>query len=149
FNTSFNNISLTNYGTVNWFRNGYDLSGNGATIFNFGLWDTPTNATMSGILINNYGTFRKSGGTLNNPTVLGTFNNYGIVDDQAGQLFISTCFDSGLFNTSSNAEIYLFNWTLTGNPSFAGTGYIGGAMNGSNAVLHGVLNYATTGSGAV
>jgi len=142
----FNSGSLTNYGTVNWFRFGADLSGSGAQVVNYGLWDAKTNGTLANVVFNNYGTFRKSGGSMNlSPyrTLIdytATFVNNGTLDVQSGAVEIDNGNGSGTFNTETNTLISLFSFTLTNNPTFSGLGHIQGGLLGT-ATLHGIENF--------
>ena len=149
--------NLANYGTVNWISG--DLTGSIAEIYNYGLWDAKTNNTFYGqsgspTTFNNYGTFRKSGGTggggLGSSTLLDynmTFNNPGTVDVQSGTLDIEIGSGSGTFNTATNARTYLSACILMGNPVFTGDGTVDGGIGGSNAVLHGTINLNQSGFG--
>ncbi|HEU5396372.1 MAG TPA: hypothetical protein VFV81_04340 [Verrucomicrobiae bacterium] len=151
----FNGILFTNYGTVNWLYT--DLSNaSSCQIYNYGLWDAKTNDTFSGsgTVFNNYGTFRKSGGSslVPDPPYFSyfdssvTFNNYGTVDVESGLLQISSGSGSGIFNTASNAATSFYpSFTLTGNPVFSGGGNIEGVLTGSNAVIEGALSFSSGG----
>ena len=61
-------IVLTNYGTVEWASGTIHGGYYGTTIDNYGLWDAQSDQTFNdnygyaGLVFNNYGTFRKSGG---------------------------------------------------------------------------------------
>jgi hypothetical protein len=137
----FTDLLLTNYGTVNWA--GIDLSGwNNAQIFNYGLWDAKTNSSFSGLaLFNNYGVFRKSGGLWGGVTYISDpFNNAGTVEVQKGWLEVRGGAGGGVFNTTDNTGIEFDHYTLTGQVTFAGTGYIEGYLNGDLAVLNGVVS---------
>jgi len=96
-NLSFNSIYastdvgiLTNYGTVNWGAGNISCD-NGPVVDNYGLWNAQANSSIFGrqssgnLVVNNYGTFRKSGGsgtsTVDGNTV---FNTTGTVDVQTG-----------------------------------------------------------------
>jgi len=98
-NLSFNSIYastdvgiLTNYGTVNWGAGNISCD-NGPVVDNYGLWNAQANSSIFGrqssgnLVVNNYGTFRKSGGsgtsTVDGNTV---FNTTGTVDVQTGTL---------------------------------------------------------------
>ena len=96
-NTSFNSIYastdvgiLTNYGTVNWGAGNISCD-NGPVVDNYGLWNAQANSSIFGrqssgnLVVNNYGTFRKSGSsgtsTIDGNTI---FNTTGTVDVQTG-----------------------------------------------------------------
>jgi hypothetical protein len=148
YTTSFNNLVLTNYGTVEWNYGGYDLSSANAQVYNYGLWDTQTNATLSNVVFNNYGTFRKSGGYFPYGTLFdnnSTFNNYGTIDLEIGALDISTGSGGGNFKVATNAALSLGNFTLIGNPTFAADDQVSGNLTCNNCILHGSLlfNYGS------
>jgi hypothetical protein len=152
--------TFTNYGTVNW--GNVSITNTGGTntyIYNYGLWDSQTNNTLYGsgpsggvTIFNNYGTFRKDGGTLSgiggsddytelDPNT--TFNNFGTVDVETGLLefFTGTSYGGSVFDTASNSYTGFGNdYIMTGDVTFAGAGFISGALNGSYAVLHGALS---------
>ena len=95
-----------------------------------------------------YGVFRKSGGTASSGQTTfdnnSTFNNSGTVDIQTGSLAISRGTDSGVFNITNNSSVYFdinSAFTLTGSPTFTGTGFVYGNLFGGNAVIGGVLNF--------
>ena len=130
---------LTNYGTANWYGAGFPSSGK---IYNYGVWDAKTNATMSGIVFNNSGTFRKSDGANLPPTYntsLGSFTNYGIVDVETGALWLTSGGGNGSFYTATNAVTLFSSFTLSGDPTFSGPGWLNGELGG-NANLHGTEN---------
>ena len=142
---TFSSITFTNFGTVNWSNT--DLY-SGCEIDNYGLWDAKTNNTFyggNGTTFNNYGTFRKSGGTLFYPgTYLDNkvaFNNFGTVDVQIGSLFIWGGSGGGVFNVAVGANLNFWSYELAGNTSFTGNGFVGGGLTGSNAVLNGTLTF--------
>jgi hypothetical protein len=141
---------VTNYGTVNWnAANVYE--DNNGVIFNYGLWLAQTDGTINGRLesgngaFENYGTFRKSGGT--NTTLFdgnGTFNNYGEVDIQTGTLNVQRGQDSGWINTSNSTILTFANFILAGTNLFTGGGVLAnGFLVGSNAVMEGTLACAS------
>ena len=59
---------VTNYGTLTW-SSGTIRGGSGTTIYNYGLWNAQSDQKFNNAyggantVFNNYGTFRKSGGT--------------------------------------------------------------------------------------
>lgn len=129
YTTFFDGILLTNLGTFNWDT---DLGGSSdARIYNYGLWDAQGDNTFQGAysgggttVFNNYGTFRKSGGSgatlLDNNTV---FNNSGIADVQAGQLeFGGSCsLAGGTLNFGINNSNNWGSAGFSGNAALAGT----------------------------
>ncbi len=137
---------MTNYGTVNW--NATQVyEDNSGVIYNYGLWLAQTDGTISGRLesgngaFENYGTFRKSGGT--NTTLFdgnGTLNNYGEVDIQTGSLTVQSGQDSGWINTSNNTLLTFANFILAGTNLFTGGGILtNSTLEGTNAVMEGTL----------
>ena len=141
---SFDSVTFTNYGTINW--NGVDLSGDSAQIFNYGLWNAQSDNTLaghSGTTFNNPGTFRKSGGNSNlGSTYLDyntTFNNSGSVDVQDGLLVFDHGSDNGTVNVATNTVFFSQACTLTNTPLFTGTGNLQGRYLGNNAVLNGLM----------
>jgi hypothetical protein len=150
---TFNGVSFTNYGTVNW--NDTWLNGqSNAQIYNYGLWNAASNDVFGGVsggtVFNNYGTFRKSGGPgfafIPADTDLSgvAFNNLGTLDVQIGAVAIYAGTGSGTFNTASGAAISFdpdANFTLTGSPTFSGGGVVEGLLQGDNAVIQGALSF--------
>ena len=85
---------LTNSGTVNWSGGGL-YAGGGAVFCNYGLWNAQDDQLLSDYYnsptntadFDNFGTFRKSGGTGNTLLATGVaFNNTGKIDAQNGNL---------------------------------------------------------------
>jgi hypothetical protein len=157
FNTSYNNTALlTNYGTINWSS---DLTcDDGPQIFNFGLWNAQTDNTLFGqqtsgnTSFNNYGIFRKSGGT--NTTTIDTntvFNGSGTVDVESGAASIANGQYAGVVNAAAGATLSPGkNFVFAGSTLFSGTGNVAGFVNGSNAVFSGTMNCSgATISGAI
>ena len=127
--TSFFVPNLNNYGTIAWTSG--DLYGVDGQINNYGLWDAKTNNSFYGqfgdpTIFNNYGVFRKSGGTTNSgETLLDTnitFNNSGTIDVEVGRLALDGgCSLAGgtlsfsITNSSNFSSLYFAsNVTLTG-----------------------------------
>jgi hypothetical protein len=150
---SLNSLVLTNYGTVIW--SNANLSASSSTqIYNYGLWNALTDSTFqgNGMVFNNYGTFRDSSGSFLDLDPGLTFNNPGTVDVQSGLLEIDgPGLGSGTFNTATGTTMSLDpNYTLTGNPTFSGSGQVSGFLIGNGAVLHGTLTASgVTFSGAL
>jgi hypothetical protein len=148
----FNLLTITNFGTVNW--RGLGLAESNSVIDNFGLWNAQDNSHMYGafgvgvLVFNNYGTFRKSGGTLtggpDDYTWIDwntTFNNFGTVDTEVGLLQPYTpfnCSSGSVINTASNA-INNLGLNVSGDIYFTGAGKFDGGLTGSNGVIHGVV----------
>ena len=92
------NTMVTNYGTVDWASGtlrggGYNYSP-ATTVYNYGLWNAQCDQTFNdayggnGVVFNNYGTFRKTGGASTGQTVFSSvgFNQLaGMVDVQNGE----------------------------------------------------------------
>lgn len=152
----FSSFTLTNYGTVTWSNIDVQCQ-TYLEIDNYGLWDAQTNNVFygdpSGIstVFNNYGTFQKDGGAFSNAgssddyTEMDSntaFNNFGTVNNQAGLLsfYEGTSYGGSVFNTASNLYTGFGNdYMMAGDVTFTGPGYISGALNGNNAVLHGTI----------
>ena len=95
--------TLTNYGTVNWLNTGNtilyggsDIPGvNGTVIWNYGLWNAPSDNTfygsgfLGGTAFNNFGTFLNTGTNTLDANVL--FTNTGTLIAQSGTLSLNTC----------------------------------------------------------
>ena len=144
----FASLTLTNYGTVVW--SNVDLQGSSAhTVENFGLWDARSDNTFYGntSTFNNYGTVRKDGGSaITTFDSDAAFNNYGTVDVETAQINIDMGDGGGLFNTASNAIVWLgvpdyFN--LSASATFTGPGLVGGNLYGDNPaeIIYGSLNF--------
>ena len=150
-------LSLTNCGTVIW--SNIDLNCNSAQVDNFGLWDALSDNTFYGgsggvttTTFNNYGIVRKDGGsTITHFDFNTTFTNSGTVDVETAQINIDTGTGGGLFNTASNAIVWLgmqYGFGLSGDVTFTGPGLVGGNLVGSGVygnnpagVIHGSLNF--------
>ncbi len=161
-NHSIGGCILTNFGTVNW-SDGQLLAGGGAVFYNYGLWNAQNDQTLndyygspSTTVFNNFGIFRKSGGTTASGTLLGnpvTFNNTGIVDVQQGNLTLqgNDSLTGGYLSTNSPGKTYLssgnfnINGTVTGNNviesggNLVGTNVINGALTWQNGLWHGTV----------
>jgi hypothetical protein len=74
---------FANYGTVNWSAG--SVNGDGGTVIdNYGVWNAQDNQYFNGgagVVFNNFGTFRKSGGASGYP---GTYFTAGTIFNQAG-----------------------------------------------------------------
>jgi hypothetical protein len=157
FNTSYNNTALlTNYGTINW-RSDLTCDG-GPQIFNFGLWNAQTDNTLFGqqtsgnTMFNNFGIFRKSGGTNTSTMDFNTiFNSSGTVDVESGTMAIIKGHADGAANVAGGATLSPGNnFVFAGSTLFSGTGNVAGLLNGNNALFSGVLNCSgTTLSGTI
>ena len=148
-----NYLSLTNCGTVLW--NLIDLDCSGTQIYNHGLWDAQSDNTFYGnaggglymSTFNNYGTVRKDGGmTITHFDNNTTFTNSGTVDVETAEINIDNGAGGGLFNTASNAIVWLGapnGFDLSGNVTFTGPGLVGGNLLGypNGGVIHGSLNF--------
>jgi hypothetical protein len=133
-----------------------DLGGQSSPhIYNYGLWDARTNNTFSGnynssgiTVFNNYGTFRKSGGSAFASTYLDSstlFNNPGTVDVETGQVAMGGgctlaggTLNFGISNSNNFGSIYLGSSTvLTGELSVDLNGYSPVASNSFALVNYG------------
>jgi hypothetical protein len=95
-NIDLNSATVTNNGTLQW-TSGTIRLGNGAQVFNNGLWDAQSDQTMnnafggSSSTFNNLGTFRKSvsgGGSTQIQNAV-NFVNQGTLDSEAGNISLS------------------------------------------------------------
>jgi hypothetical protein len=137
---------LTNYGTVNWGAGSIDCN-NSPVIDNYGLWNAQTNDALIGsnpygsTTFNNYGTFRKSGGSGTNTMDINTvFNTSGTVDIQTGTLSIYQGGGNGVVNVGGTSIAVGNNFTFSGGTLFTGGGIVTGYLIGSNAVFSGTVN---------
>ena len=124
---------VTNYGTVEWFSGTLRGGGNsGSIIDNYGLWNAQSDQVFNSaygynsVVFNNYGTFRKSGGTNNNATYFqsGVYFNQsaGVIDVQNGvnglnfDLQGSGSFTGGYIttNTAGVTVLSIGNFTING-----------------------------------
>jgi len=144
--------SFTNSGTVNW-SDGQLLAGGGAVFYNYGLWNAQNDQNLlnysgdPGTVFNNFGTFRKSGGTTASYTLIGnpvTFNNTGVVDVQHGILVLqgNDNFTGGYITTNSTGTTYFSSGNFNLNGTATGTNVIENAGNlvGTN-VINGALSW--------
>jgi hypothetical protein len=153
-NNDMNGAMVTNYGTVAWASGTIRGGGTGTAIYNYGLWDAQSdqalNAAYGGSMVfNNFGTFRKSGGTNTSQTLVGTltFNNAGIVDVQTGlnglnlTLQGSGNFTGGYFTTNSAALTYLSSGSFNINGTITTTNVIENAadLTGTNVIRGGLI----------
>ncbi len=147
---SLNALILTNCGTVVW--SNIDLNGtSGPQIYNYGLWEAQSDNTFYGgsesflATFNNFGTVRKDGGsTLTTFDSSTYFTNSGTVDAETGEINLTIGIGGGVFNTASNALIWLgvpYYFTLVGDGTFTGSGLVEGNLNGNNGIIHGALTY--------
>jgi hypothetical protein len=126
--------ALTNYGTVTWQTSAPGLaigSPSGTPVYNFGLWDAQTDTSIgqpfgsTNTPFNNFGTFRKSGGS--GATVLYggvNFNNSGLVDVRSGTFELNDVGSgSGSFSNAPGTTIEYDNgYTFMSGSSLAGAG---------------------------
>jgi hypothetical protein len=156
-----NSLTLTNCGTINWRGTGLECQSY-SVIDNYGLWDAQDNHSLYGgfgvtmTIFNNYGTFRKSGGSLSggdtsldNTT---TFNNFGTIDTEVGLLqpwmCPFYCSSGSVINTASNA-INNLGLNVSGDVYFTGAGNFDGGLHGSNGVIHGTVDSPNIGLAGV
>jgi hypothetical protein len=156
-NVSLSGVALTNYGTANWTGGDLDCN-NSPQIYNYGLWNAQTDNTLFGqqtsgnAMFNNFGIFRKSGGS--NTTTIdanAVFNGFGTVDVESGTVSIANGQYAGVVNTASGTTLSPGNnFVFAGSTFFSGTGNVAGFVNGSNAVFSGTMNCSgTTLSGTI
>jgi hypothetical protein len=150
-NHAFANSIINNYGTVNW--NGDTLQGGGSTpgtiIYNYGLWNAQDDQSFqanyggNGILFDNFGTFRKSGGaSISFSQLQGgvVFNNSGVLDVQQGNLHLlgGGTFTGGTATANTTGTTVLATGSYTVNGMVTGTNFIlNGATLTNLNVIHG------------
>jgi len=131
----FDALVLTNQGTINWVSTDIQctnvLGTNPVQVANYGLWDARTNNTFygggAGTLFDNFGTLRKSGGTVSSGTTSldhnTTLNNQGTVDVQNGSLAIGGNYTltGGRLNFGINGLNNSGTISLAGNAALVGT----------------------------
>jgi hypothetical protein len=153
------NVAVTNYGTVTWVS-GYPAGGStlGTFIYNYGLWDCQSDYNFkndgggNNTVFNNYGTFRKSGGTNTSQTLIQggvLFNQLaGRVDVQTGNLTLqgSGNFTGGYITTNASGYTILSsgNFTINGTVTSSNTW-----ENAGNLINTNVINGALTWVGGV
>src|ERR1022692_1620390 len=153
------NCILTNNGTVGWVSG--TMRGGQNTVYNNGLWDAQSDQTVNDVLggspfiFNNFGTFRKSGGTSEfaNATIFQSvvFNQLaGEIDVQNGTNGLELAlqgggnFTGGFITTNSQGLTvlsigsYTINGTVTGTNTWEDAGNLVG-----NNVIHGALNWVS------
>ncbi len=149
----FNGSIATNYGTVLW-ESGRIRLGNGAQIYNPGLWQADSDETIANDFggnpstFINSGVFRKAIGASTNATTVASvlFNQVaGEVDVQAGNLSLagSANLTGGFISYTPNGTTYLSSGNFTINGTLTGSNVIENAGNlvGSN-VINGALIWA-------
>jgi hypothetical protein len=141
------NCIVTNYGTVA--RSGGTIGGSGnpaTSIYNFGVWDAQSDQTIDNALFSNAGTFRKSGGTGTNTTVLGGalfFNNTGRLDVQTNLLSLQGggSFTGGFVTGAPGLmQLAAGTYTINGTVTTTNVQLIGGGFTGTN-VLNGGFDW--------
>jgi len=142
FSKGISGSMLTNYGTVNW--SAAAINGDGGTVIdNYGVWnaqdDQYLNGGTYGVVFNNYGTFRKSGGVGGYP---GTYFNSGAVFNQlAGVLDIQSG-TNGLWLSLTSGGSFSGGYVTTnlnGITSLGGNFNINGGITCSNVISGGNL----------
>ena len=134
---------------------------NGTVIYNHGLWDAQSDENLNGadyngngVVFNNYGTFRKSGGAgeFNNATVF-TYNAFfnqvaGVIDVQNGTNGLELALEGGGSYTGGYITTNQFGLTVLSGASIningaatgANTWQAGGNLVGTN-VIRGALTW--------
>ncbi len=146
--------TVTNYGSVVWVS-GTIQGGNGAAIYNYGLWDARSDQNFTDAFggvttFNNLGAFRKSVGTATNFTIFAggvAFNQLaGVLDVQQGSLVLQYAgsFSGGYVTTNSTGITYLNagSFTINGAVTSSNTWQYGGNLVGNN-VLNGALTWVS------
>ena len=136
------NAVVTNKGTVQWVSGIIQAGGNpGSYIYNDGLWNAQSDQTLNdayggsvGVVFNNFGTFRKSGGgpEFSNATYFGSgvlFNQTaGVLDVQNGTNGLQLDFQGGANLTGGYITTNQFGLTVLSEGNFN----INGTVTGSN-----------------
>ena len=156
-NLDFNDVIVTNNGTVAW-ANGTLRGGNGTTVYNNNLWDCQSDQTFNdayggvGVVFNNFGTLRKSGGgpEFTNSTVIASgvlFNQLaGVVDVQNGTNGLSLVLQGGgnltggyiTTNQFGLTVLSVGNFTLNGTVTGTNTWENAGNLAGTNVIQGGL-----------
>jgi len=155
------NTVINNYGAVAW--SGGRIRGGGGTgtrIYNYGLWDSQWDLTLTddyganGTVFNNYGTFRKSGGAGIGSTYTllasGVFFNQlaGMIDVQNGTSGLELAFQGGgnftggfvTTNSHSLTVLSVGNFNLNGTITSSNVIQNAGNLVGTN-VIRGALTW--------
>ncbi len=152
-NLDISSTILTNNGAVRWssgtLRGGY----NGTQIYNYGIWEAQSDATLNnaygyaGTVFNNFGTFQKSAGASTNQTVFDSvpFNQFaGVLDVQHGNLSLQAGanFSGGFITTNSTGTTLLAAGGFDINGAVTSSNVVenGGALVGNN-VIYGALTW--------
>jgi hypothetical protein len=165
---SFNGLTLSNYGTVNWTNcTLYGINGSNAQIYNYGTWNAQSDNNWTGgynggtTLFDNFGNFVKTG--LGGTTALDdnvVFNNTGTVNVDKGTLTINngSKSGSGTYYVPTGSALNLNNVDLEdgtsvsgdGTVSIGGTSTITGATTIANLdIVGGTISGTSTLTGAV
>jgi hypothetical protein len=159
-NNDMPNCTLTNNGTVTWVSGTIRAGGNpGTFIYNNGLWDAQSDQQMNntfggnGVVFNNFGTFRKSGGPSEfaNATLFGqgvAFNQLaGVIDVQNGTNGLELALEGGGNLTGGFITTNQFGLTILSIGSFIVNGTVTGTNTWQDAgslVGNNVINGALT-----
>src|ERR1035438_1707448 len=155
------NCTVTNNGTVVWNNGPIRAGGGGGTlIVNNGLWDAQSDQLLEdafggvGAVFNNYGTFRKSGGTSEFATATifqsgVVFNQLaGVIDVQNGTNGLEVAFQGGgnftggyiTTNSQGLTVLSIGNFTVNGTVTGTNTWQDAGNLVGAN-VINGALTW--------
>ena len=154
------NTVVVNNGTVAWASGTIEGGGGnlnpGTSIYNYGLWLAQSDQTFDNVfgynatVFNNYGTFRKTGGTGTNQTLFlpgVAFNQLaGVIDVQTGLNGLNLAlqsggrFTGGYITTNGAGLTYLSSGSFTINGTVTPTNLIENAANlaGSNVITGGL-----------
>ena len=157
-NNDMESTVVTNNGTVTW-ASGAIRGGSGTTIYNYGLWNAQSDQTFNNayggasMVFNNYGTFRKSGGTrITSYTLFAggvLFNQLaGVIDVQNGSNGLNLVlqgggnFTGGYITTNQLGVTVLYSGNFSLNGTVTGTNTVENAGNlvGTD-VINGALNW--------
>src|ERR1017187_7963977 len=141
---------VSNFGTVAW-ASGQLRGGNGAIVYNYGLWDAQSdqqlNAALGGSSVfNNFGTVRKSAGTGSTIFASGVLFNQtsGLLSALTGNFLLqgSGNFTGGSITNSSVGTTYLNAGSFNLNGTTTDTNVVENAGNlVGNNVINGALNW--------
>jgi hypothetical protein len=157
----WNGTVVTNLGTLTW-ASGHIRTGNGTALYNYGTWNVQDDELYgadfaNGSTINNYGTFRKTGGNWNGGsgtyTIIGggvIFNQLaGVIDVQNGTNGLTLSLQGGGNLTGGYSTTNASGFTYLSSGSFNISGMLtapntvenSGNLTGAN-VVKGTLDWA-------
>jgi len=148
---------VTNNGTVAWASGMIEGGGSGTVIYNNGVWDAQSDQTLLNVagspgstVFNNFGTFRKSGGTKPSSTAIQSgvgFVNHGTVDAQNGLIQFSGSFanSASTLSVENGATIQIAQAVVLTGGLVTGSGTVQApSINSSAVVSPGATNAVLT-----